>query len=119
MDMKKTVKKTRDNTVRIVKNPIVTDLSQFLEYIFNTEEQINCAEIIINAIPYCDSTWASITKENHISGGLYSKTLTILRSLGLVEKINHEIKLSKRFCSSMRKLAEYWSDYVDSKKEED
>jgi hypothetical protein len=119
MNIEKSVKKKRDNTVRVVKNPIVTDLSQFLEYIFNTEEQVNCAEIIINAVPFRDSDWVSLTAKNNISGGLYSKTLTIMKNVGLLEKVDREIRFSKRFCSSLRKLSEYWSDYVDSKKEKE
>ena len=112
----KTVKKKFDNSIRLTKNVLTPDLPAFLRYVLNTEAQVEHAEAIIKNAPYPASEWQSIIEKNTLERGLYSKVLRILRNLGLIEKVNGEIRLSKLFFYNMQKLTDYWDDYIESRK---
>lgn len=99
--------------LRFVHRPKLTDLSDFLRYHFNTDEQVEQAQKILTMLKkekeIADTEWRKFVVQ---SVGLYTKVMRTLRDFGLVEKRNGYFQLSKEYIYSLKKMITYWEDYT-------
>ncbi|MEM4735132.1 MAG: hypothetical protein QXS20_05380, partial [Candidatus Thorarchaeota archaeon] len=87
-----------------------------LRYIFFTEMQVEQAAKILNTIMERDGVMPDTDWERLMlsSRGLYVKVMKKLRDAGLVEKRSGEFRLSRDFAYALGKMAQYWTEIVDS-----
>ncbi|MBD3407579.1 MAG: hypothetical protein GF411_15790 [Candidatus Lokiarchaeota archaeon] len=104
--------------IELVKRPSLISPRHLLRYIFTTEMQVEQAAKILNEIMKSDgvipdSEWKRFVLS---SRGLYVKVMRKLRDVGIVRKEMNEYRLTKDFSGALKKLANYWSDIVDTYK---
>lgn len=95
----------------------IPGLEAFLGFVFGSELYVRIAKKIVEATPYKAGNWFVFCERNEIKPRTYHDVLRLLKQYGLVEKTNETINLSKEFSRRLTKLSEYWSDYIESRKE--
>lgn len=102
--------------IEVVRRPSLISPRHLLRYVFKTEMQVEQASKILNVIikmdgSVPDSDWKKFVLS---SRGLYVKVMRKLRDVGLVEKRKGVFGLASDFSSALSKLADYWSQILDS-----
>ena len=112
--------------------PKIVDLETFCQVLFEKEYEQKIAKIILEETakngqafliknPYGGKTIMNLVKQEispTISPNIVSRVWKTLRQNGLLYKPKKAapVKLSKHFSKLLKKIADYWENYVETKK---
>ncbi|MBN2230967.1 MAG: hypothetical protein JW779_15385 [Candidatus Thorarchaeota archaeon] len=102
--------------IELVRRPSLISPRHLLRYIFFTEMQVEQASAILNLLMKNDGKMPDSDWEKFVltSRGLYVKVMRKLRDVGLVEKRMGDFSICEDFSTAMKKLADYWSNIMQS-----
>ncbi|MFX1579826.1 MAG: hypothetical protein ACFFBJ_09290 [Promethearchaeota archaeon] len=107
--------------IDLIRRPSLITPKHLLRYVFFTEMQVEQASKILNIIMKNDGVVKDTDWQTFVlsSRGLYVKVMRKLRDVGLVKKKMGEFRLNEEFSNALSKLADYWSQIVNSFEEGD
>ncbi|MFW9834211.1 MAG: hypothetical protein ACFFEK_09470 [Candidatus Thorarchaeota archaeon] len=107
--------------IDLIRRPSLITPKHLLRYVFFTEMQVEQASKILNTIMKNDGVVKDTDWQTFVlsSRGLYVKVMRKLRDVGLVKKKMGEFRLNEEFSNALSKLADYWSQIVNSFEEGD
>ncbi len=107
--------------IELVRRPSLISPKHLLRYVFFTEMQVEQAARILNTLIANDGKMPDTDWERFVlsSRGLYVKVMRKLRDVGMVEKKMGNFSICQDFSHAVTKLAEYWTQIVESHSEGD
>lgn len=115
------IKRTQGSVLVDVRHPKPIDLSDFLKRIFYmSPTSVMAVERLIHLIAQGKvrrDNWREAAKMAGIPTRTYHYYLRRLRSVGLIDQVEGQYMLSRRFVRAMRELADYWETFAERAKE--